>query len=82
MSMDPATVLDAALSLSDTQRAGLAYQLLCSLKPPTVLDEEDSSFQMELERRVDAYESGNSAAAPWEDVSRRLRDELERGPGG
>lgn len=76
MSVDPASILDAALTLSDTERAGLAYRLLCSLRPPTVISDEQPAFEAELERRVDAYESGQSVAADWQDVSQRLRDRL------
>jgi putative addiction module component (TIGR02574 family) len=76
MSVDPASILDAALTLSDTERAGLAYRLLCSLRPPTVINDEQPAFEAELDRRVDAYESGQSAAADWQDVSQRLRGRL------
>ncbi len=54
MEMDPGSVLNVALSMSETQRAGLAYQLLCSLKPPTVTCDESPAFEAELDRRVDA----------------------------
>ncbi|MFW5692737.1 MAG: addiction module protein [Thermoguttaceae bacterium] len=77
MSVDPANVLDAALTLSDTERAGLAYRLLHSLKPPAVMSEDDPAFQAELDRRVDAYESGESTAEDWHDVSQRLRKEFK-----
>lgn len=78
MDVDPGSVLDAALSLSDTQRAGLAYQLLCSLKPPTAISGDNPAFEAELERRVETYESGQSAASDWQDVSQRIRDALAR----
>jgi putative addiction module component (TIGR02574 family) len=76
MSVDPASILDAALTLSDTERAGLAYRLLCSLRSPTVINDEQPTFEAELDRRVDAYESGQFAAADWQDVSQRLRSRL------
>ena len=77
MSVDPANLLDAALTLSDTERAGLAYQLLRSLKPPTVMSEDDPALEAELDRRVDAYERGESAAEDWDDVSQQLSKEFE-----
>ncbi len=77
MSVDPANLLDAALTLSDTERAGLAYRLLCSLKPPTVMSDDDPALEAELDRRVDAYENGRSAADDWHNVSQRLRKEFK-----
>ncbi len=77
-SVDPANLLDAALSVSDTQRAGLAYRLLRSLKPPTVMSEDDPALEAELDRRVDAYESGESAAEDWDDVSRWVCEDVAR----
>lgn len=71
MNVDPANLLDAALTLSETERAGLAYQLLRSLKPPAVID-DDPALEAELDRRVDAYESGESGADDWRKASERL----------
>jgi len=77
MSVDPANLLDAALTLSDTERAGLAYRLLRSVKPPAVTSDDDSAFEAESDRRVDAYESGESAAEDWHKVSERLCEEFK-----
>jgi len=78
MSVDPAEILTAALSLPDGDRAGMAYRLLQSLKPPGVLSDGDPELEGELERRVAAYEAGETSASDWEEVSRRLRDQLEK----
>lgn len=77
MNSDSTFVLDAALSLSDDDRANLAYQLLQSLKPVGIMSESDSGFGEELERRLADYESGKSHAAEWDDVAMRLRNALD-----
>ena len=79
--MDQAQIFDAAFSLSDETRADLAFQLLQTLKPTDGLSEEDSAFADELERRVQAYESGQTTADDWDTVAGRLRQELEQGGG-
>jgi putative addiction module component (TIGR02574 family) len=76
MSTDSANLFDAALQLPDNDRANLAYQLLQSLKPAGVLSEDDSRFDAELEQRLTRYESGQSQAANWDEVARRLRESL------
>jgi len=76
MSIDPSEVLQAALSLSDEERAGVAYRLLQSLTPPAVMSDDDPALHTELERRASAYEAGQTSASDWEQVSKRLRDAL------
>jgi len=78
MSVNPTEILTAALSLPDGDRAGVAYRLLQSLKPPGVPSEGDPELEAELERRVAAYEAGETSASDWEEVSQRLRDQLEK----
>jgi len=73
MSVDPSEILQAALSLPDEERAGVAYRLLQSLKPPAVMSDVDPALQTELERRVSAYEAGQTSASDWQQVSERLR---------
>jgi putative addiction module component (TIGR02574 family) len=43
-----------------------------------VLSAEDPGFAMELDRRVDAYEAGETSASDWDDVSARLRQALDK----
>ena len=76
MSTDAAQFFDAALSLSDDDRAQLAYQLLQSLKPPGGSDEDESGFDEKLARRLTGYNADKSVAADWDDVARRVRDSL------
>lgn len=77
MSADLANVVDVALSLTEAERAELAYTLMQSLKPPGVLSDGDPAFEDELERRVLAYESGETSADGWDTVSARLRRSLD-----
>jgi putative addiction module component (TIGR02574 family) len=77
MSSDSTLIFAAALSLPDDDRANLAYQLLQSLKPAGILDEDDPQMDDLLQRRIDDYESGQSDAADWEDVALRLRQTLD-----
>jgi putative addiction module component (TIGR02574 family) len=77
MSTDPADVVDVALSLTEEERAELAYTLIQSLKPPRVLSDVDPEFEEDLERRVQAYEAGETSAEDWNTVSDRLRESLK-----
>ena len=76
--MTTSKIYGTALALPEESRAELAYQLLQSLKPPAVLSEEDPGFSAELDRRVDAYEAGETSASDWDDVSARLRQALHK----
>jgi putative addiction module component (TIGR02574 family) len=76
MNLPSSQVHDAALALPVPQRAELAYELLQSLKPPAGSSEDSSDFENELERRVQAYDAGESSATDWDTVSARLRQKL------
>jgi len=80
--MNPASmhVFDVALTLPDDQRAELAYRLLQSLKPPGALCGDSPTCETELERRVRAYETGETTADDWANASLRLKQALEEGP--
>ena len=43
-----------------------------------MLSEDDPDFAEELERRVAAYESGESEATEWDIVRERIRQQLEQ----
>lgn len=71
-------VLADALRLDDDARAALAAELLASLDGPTDPDAE-RAWDVEIERRIDAIESGQVALEPWDEVRRRIeRDVLGR----
>lgn len=70
------SVFDAALTMSADRRADLAYQLLLSLPQPSGSASDGNDFESELDRRVAAYEAGDSAASDWKDVSARIQSAL------
>ena len=77
MTSESTQVYDAALSMPDGDRADLAYRLLQSLKAPAVSSEDDPGFEDQLERRVRAYETGETSASDWDSVAARLRQALD-----
>jgi putative addiction module component (TIGR02574 family) len=75
--MEPTRIYDAALSLADDERADLAYKLLQSLKPPSILSADTPELEGEVERRIAAYEAGEASADDWDNTSARLRRALQ-----
>jgi putative addiction module component (TIGR02574 family) len=72
------SVLADALRLDDDAREALAAELLASLDGPADPDAE-RAWDVEIERRIDAIESGQVALEPWDEVRRRIeRDVLGR----
>ena len=76
MSSDASEIFAAALTLPESDRADLAFQLLGTLRPPIVQDEDHKGFSGELERRVAGFEAGKTAAASIDDVTDRVRNAL------
>ncbi|MCC6492502.1 MAG: addiction module protein [Pirellulales bacterium] len=64
-------ILDAPLTLSASDRAFLAAQLIDSLDPD-VDDDNEAAWGKEIARRSAAHESGTTATIPWEDVRARI----------
>jgi len=73
MAADYPNLTECALSLPEGDRANLAYQLLGSLKPPSLLSEGDPALQDELLRRLTSYDSGESQASDLDDITDRMR---------
>ena len=73
MSTDVPSILQAALTLPDSDRADIAFQLLSSLRAPGIQDEQDPKFLEEIERRLSDFDSGVTTAASIDDVSKRIR---------
>jgi len=72
------SVLAEALRLDDEARAELAAELLASLDGPIDPD-ASQAWDAEIERRIEAIESGQIALEPWDAVKRRIeRDILGR----
>ncbi len=69
------SVLAEALRLDVGARAELAAELLKSLDGPADPDAE-AAWAAEIGRRVEAIEAGTVELEPWEDVKRRIEDEI------
>jgi putative addiction module component (TIGR02574 family) len=75
MSTDSTNIFAAALTLPDSERADLAFQLLETLRPPAVMSEDDPQFVKELDRRMANY-AAESTAASIDEVTTRIRNAL------
>jgi len=76
MSNQSQAVFDAALTLSEMERAALIRQLAESLSPETErLLEED--FVAELERRRAEFEQGTADPLSWEQLKKELLAEVD-----
>lgn len=67
--------LAGALRLDLDARAEVAAELLASLDGPADRDAE-AAWEAEIERRVAAIEAGTVKLEPWEDVKRRVENEI------
>ncbi len=68
-------VLADALRLETTERAELAAELIASLDGPS--DENvEAAWAAELGRRVAAIDAGATKLEPWNDVRRRIEQEI------
>jgi putative addiction module component (TIGR02574 family) len=68
-------VLADALRLDADARAELVAELLASLDGPSDADAE-SAWDAEIERRIQAIESGEIRLEPWESVKRRIEKQI------
>jgi putative addiction module component (TIGR02574 family) len=67
------SVLEAAMQLSQAERAKVAADLLESLPPPPIhIDERIDEL---LARRIAEIDSGQVTMIPWEEVRKELRRE-------
>jgi putative addiction module component (TIGR02574 family) len=72
MSNDVPSILEAALTLPDSDRANIAFQLLSSLQAPGIQSEQDPKLLKEIERRLTNYDTGVTTATSIDDVSKRI----------
>jgi putative addiction module component (TIGR02574 family) len=70
-------VLADALRLDDDARAELAAELLASLDGPADPDAQEA-WDVEIERRIAEIEAGNIQLVPWEEVKRRIEENILR----
>ena len=69
------TVLADALRLGPEARAELAAEILSSLDGPADGDAE-AAWNVEIERRIEAIEAGQTPLEPWEQLKRRTARDL------
>ena len=75
MAKPVASVLADALRLDPEARAELAAELLASLDGPADPDAE-GAWEVEIERRIAAIEAGTIPLEPWEQVKRRIEQDI------
>jgi putative addiction module component (TIGR02574 family) len=68
-------LLDAALKLSESERADLAARLIQSLDSETD-SEVDAAWATEIERRCAALDSGEAVTSDWSEVRQRIEREI------
>lgn len=66
-------VLQAALSLPESDRATIAASLIQSLDTQTDA-EVDAAWAVEIQRRLEAIDKGEVQLIPWDDVMREIGD--------
>ncbi|MED5601573.1 MAG: addiction module protein [Alloalcanivorax venustensis] len=72
MGTDPEALRDAALALSEVERAKLARDLIASLDGPAD-DDVAEAWDIELCRRINEVEAGKAQLLDAEDVLARIR---------
>lgn len=71
-------VLREALALPLQERADVAAELLASLDSPAEDPAEvEAAWAAEIERRARRVLAGDTAGEPWDDVRRRIADDLK-----
>jgi putative addiction module component (TIGR02574 family) len=73
-----AEILTHALALPPNERAGLAQSLLHSLPDGPAIYRTEAELATELNRRLEAIESGTMPTFTAEETLRRAREALER----
>jgi putative addiction module component (TIGR02574 family) len=69
------SVLADALRLEPDARAELAAELLASLDGPADADAE-TAWSEEIDRRIEAIETGHVRLEPWDAVKRRIEKDI------
>jgi len=72
-------LLEHVLELSATQRAAIAQRLLESLEPQDADPDAERAWADEIERRVAAYDRGETASVDAGEAIDRIRQELREG---
>lgn len=78
MTKNAEQLLDEALRLSEQERAEFAARLIESLEREVDHD-VDAAWAAEIERRCAALDAGQAVTSDWNDVRRRIEEEILRG---
>ncbi|MFT5527123.1 MAG: putative addiction module component (TIGR02574 family) [Pirellulaceae bacterium] len=73
MDTQPQQLLNAALALSETDRASLAAVLIRSLDAAAD-PAADSAWASEIERRIRSIDDGSAELESWDSVMDKMRD--------
>ncbi len=73
MDTQPKQILDVALTLPESDRAGLAASLIRSLDSAPDPD-ADAKWATEIERRIRAIDDGSAELEAWDAVMTKMRD--------
>ena len=80
MTSDAVTVLREALALPDSDRAGIAAELLASLpEPANGVDIDSDEWVREIEHRALGILSGETVPEDWDSVEQRILGNLSNG---
>lgn len=71
-------LISRAMNLPSVDRAELARQLILSLDPPSDKDAVADAWEEELERRLSAYDRGESTPIEWREAVERARTSLRK----
>jgi putative addiction module component (TIGR02574 family) len=72
-------IMDRAMELSPSERAGLAHRLLLSLEPDDFDADSEAAWTAEIEARLALVEQGKFTASNWRDAVARIRESLSKG---
>jgi putative addiction module component (TIGR02574 family) len=76
MTRDAKQLLDAALGLSEQDRATIASSLIESLEQPSDIDVEEA-WQEEVTKRLNDIQSGNIKPISWLDARKAITDTIK-----
>jgi putative addiction module component (TIGR02574 family) len=71
-------ILEAAMRLSDAERAALAAVLEDSVGDGASLEEIEAAWIVEAEREHEDLRAGRTTTVPWQEVRREMFDMVER----
>jgi putative addiction module component (TIGR02574 family) len=71
-----ADLVERTMHLSEADRAELARRLILSLEPGEIEADVERAWEIEIERRISAYEKGEANAVDWPDAVKRAKAAL------